>query len=95
MNKEIKEIIEDIKKHLEYNEEDYKKGAVDSTRYEIYCGDLRMLSNYITNLEKENGLMKTILYKKWEEKYDNARMIKIHLYKYTPEKGFELVGGDE
>ena len=53
MNEEIKEILEDFKKHLDKYEERFKKGAVDSTVNEIYCDDLRLLLDYITNLQQE------------------------------------------
>ena len=54
MNNEIKEIFNNFKEHLEKNYQSYLGGAVDSTEYYMSCGDLKLLLDYITNLQEEN-----------------------------------------
>lgn len=51
MKDEIKEILDSIQEHLKENEENFKKGAVDSTVYYLYCDNARTLLDYITNLQ--------------------------------------------
>ena len=60
MKDEIKEILDSIQEHLKENEEKFKKGAVDSTVYYLYCDDARTLLDYITNLQEENKRYKKI-----------------------------------
>lgn len=56
MNDEIKIILNNFKKHLKENYKDYLNGAVNSTEYYISCGDIKILLDYITDLQVENDI---------------------------------------
>ena len=60
MNNDIREILEQLNGHLKENYDSFKKGAVDITKYDLYCDDLKTLLDYITNLEQENERYKKI-----------------------------------
>lgn len=68
---DIKIIINNMKEHLEENEDAFKKGAVDSTVCEFGCDELRILLDYITNLQEENERLKQLC-NKYEEEHNTA-----------------------
>ena len=93
-NENIKEILDSIQEHLKENEENFKKGAVDSTVYYLYCDDARTLLDCITNLQQDLETVSGSHFKIFQENKILKEKIKT-LYKYTPEKGFRLVGDEE
>lgn len=59
MNEEIKEILEDVKRHLDYLEA--------TKQCSIRDNEMKVMYNYITNLQKENTDLKKLCDKYEEE----------------------------
>ena len=62
----------------------YKTGKIDKK----YIWALR---HYIEKLNKENQCLKGILQKKYEESYNNAKIVKIDTYRSRCEKAIEYI----
>ena len=62
----------------------YKTGKIDKK----YIWALR---HYIEKLNKENQCLKGILQKKYEESYNNAKIVKIDTYRSRCEKAIEYM----
>ena len=99
MNNNIKEILDGIKELIEEDEtpENMKK-YVGGT---LNINELKTLLDYITNLQKtyQNAINQSIVDHKYASKKEDEAIVlqeeRKTLYRYTPEKGFRLVGEED
>ena len=105
MNKEIKEILDDLRKY-----------ANEGGEHKLMEYEIKHIQCYITNLEHKSYRDDVIITKAiaYIKSHSNNLMFELrieemedllniltentpteNLYRYTPEKGFELVGGDD